>query len=98
MIIEQISTTPVDSLANGSGDATVSVLELLVKGGWMMIPIILLSLIAVYIFVERMLTLKDASQTPPEFMEKIKNLVISGEIQNAQLICSQTITPLSVSF
>ena len=95
MIIDQISTTPVDSLANGSGDATVSMLELLVKGGWMMIPIILLSLIAVYIFVERVLTLKNASQTPPEFMEKIKNLVISGEIQNAQLICSQTNTPIA---
>lgn len=60
-----------------------------------MVPILLLSFIAIYIFVERVLTLKSASGTPVRFMEKINRLVTGGDINGAKLVCSETDTPIA---
>ncbi len=93
MILLQISTT-VDSLSQGS-QQPVSILELSVKGGIMMIPIVLLSILAVYIFVERILTINRASKTPPGFFDKIKEMVVRGDISGARLLCAQNDTPIA---
>ena len=95
MILLQISTSSPDSLSSGAGDGTISIFDLLLKGGYMMYPIIILSIIAVYIFVERVLTLRRAAETPPGFIDKIKGLVLSGDVKGAQLSCAQTDTPIS---
>lgn len=97
MILLQI-TTPVasDTTAEvATEQGAVSVMDLLLNGGWAMIPIALLSLVAVYIFVERLLTIKRASKTPNQFIEKIKSLVLNGDINGARLLCSQTDTPVA---
>ncbi|RED94917.1 MotA/TolQ/ExbB proton channel family protein [Marinoscillum furvescens] len=77
------------------GLETISVLELLLKGGFMMIPIIVLWVASIYIFVERMLLIKSASKTPADFQDKIHNMVLAGDVQGAQLLCSQTDTPVA---
>ncbi len=74
---------------------TVSVLELLLNGGYMMIPIVILWIIAVYIFVERMLIIKSASKTPEDFQNQIRTKVLSGDVKGAKLLCSQTNTPVA---
>jgi len=71
MIFLQITTTPADSVIV-DGQAPITLMDLLMKGGYMMIPIFLLSILAVYVFVERILTLKNASKTPDAFFENIK--------------------------
>lgn len=77
------------------GLETISVLELLLKGGFMMIPIILLWVASIYIFVERMLLIKSASKTPVDFQDKIHGMVLAGDVQGAQMLCSQTDTPVA---
>lgn len=96
MILLQI-TTPIasDTTASAAGQDSVSVMDLLLNGGWAMIPIFLLSLVAVYIFVERMMTIKRAAKTPNQFIEKIKSLVLKGDVSGARLLCSQTDTPVA---
>jgi biopolymer transport protein ExbB len=97
MILLQI-TTPMaaDTTAGVAADqGSVSVIDLLLNGGWAMIPLVLLSLMAVYIFVERLLTIKRASKTPNQFIEKIKSLVLNGDVNGARLLCSQTDTPVA---
>jgi len=71
------------------------IIELLLKGGFMMIPIFLLSILAVYIFVERMLTIKKASQVGDSFFDNVKNLVLKGDISAAKIICAQNDTPIA---
>ena len=95
MILTQITTTPVDSVAVEQGTETIRVIDLLFKGGFMMVPLILLSIIAVYIFVERVLTIKKASQTPSHFTDKIRKLVGDGDIGGAKMLCTQTNTPIA---
>jgi len=76
-------------------DNSLSILDLAMKGGWVMLPLAILSIAAVYIIVERMLTLKKADKDPDRFIEKIKNLVYNGDITGAINQCQQFDTPFS---
>ncbi len=60
-----------------------------------MIPIILSSFIAVYVFVERMLTVNKANQSPDAFMGRIKELVLRGDINGAKSLCGQFDSPIA---
>lgn len=79
----------------GAGEIvdSISLLELLFNGGWMMIPIVILWILGIYVFVERLLTLRKASQTPQDFKDRIRQMVIGGDMQGARLLCVQTDTP-----
>ena len=94
MNLLQITTTPIDSLSSG-GEEPVRLIELLIKGGFMMVPIFLLSILAIYIFVERMLHIKKASRTTDEFFNNIKESVLRGDVNAAKLICAQNETPIA---
>ncbi len=60
----------------------------------MMIPIFVLSIVAVYIFVERIRTIGRASKMPIGFMDNIKRLVAGGDVSGARVICQQSDTPI----
>jgi len=60
-----------------------------------MVPLFILSIVAIYIFVERIRTLNRAAKTPKTFMDKIRQLVMDGDISGARLICTQTDTPIA---
>ncbi|MEA4839841.1 MAG: MotA/TolQ/ExbB proton channel family protein [Bacteroidales bacterium] len=87
-------------LSNASEDATNVVHEMrffdmAVKGGWLMIPLVILSIIAIYIFIERLITLNAASKDDPSFMGRIKDHIYEGQIESAVKLCKQVDTPLS---
>ncbi|MDI9356916.1 MAG: MotA/TolQ/ExbB proton channel family protein [Chitinophagaceae bacterium] len=73
----------------------ITLLDLTIKGGIMMIPIFALSFIAVAIFIERLLVLKKASYITDSFMEYIKKKVITGDINGAILFCQEINSPTS---
>ena len=89
MVLAQIIT---DSSPESN---TLSVIELAVNGGFMMIPIILSSFVAVYVFVERILTINKANQNPDAFIGRIKEMVLKGDIQGARLLCTQFNSPIA---
>ena len=60
-----------------------------------MIPILLLSIVAVIIFVERFLTLRKAGETPSDFTDDIRAKVVAGDINGARMVCAQTSTPVA---
>jgi biopolymer transport protein ExbB len=91
MLLFQIATP--DSTA--VPDQAISVWELTLAGGPLMIPIVLCSFIAIYIFVERLLTINKANQSPDAFMSKIKELVLRGDINGAKLLCAQFDSPIA---
>ena len=91
MLFTQIVT---DTSAVSSAQ-TVSVWDLTLAGGPLMIPIVLSCFVAVYIFVERVLTIKKANESPEAFMSKIKELVLRGDINGAKVLCAQHDTPVA---
>jgi len=92
MVLMQIMT---DVTGPESANQSLSVIDLTLKGGFMMIPIVLLSFVAIYIFFERFLTIQKANQDPDAFMHKIKEQVLKGDINGAKLLCSQTDSPIA---
>ncbi|MDR0413118.1 MAG: MotA/TolQ/ExbB proton channel family protein [Dysgonamonadaceae bacterium] len=71
----------------------INILELALKGGWVMIPIVLLFFIALGIFIERMLVINQAAKEDESFMERIKDYVHEGNIKSAEKLCQKTQTP-----
>jgi biopolymer transport protein ExbB len=70
---------------------TLSVFELIANGGWyIMLPLGVLSVIAVYIFIERFLAIQKASKEDPQFMNQIKDFIHEGKIDAANHLCKQT--------
>jgi biopolymer transport protein ExbB len=96
MNLLQISTSQaIDTVGIGSVDQSITVWDLMLKGGYMMIPLLVLSIIAVSIFIERVYSIKSASKIPGHFADQIRNLVTSGNIDGAKMLCAQTKSPVA---
>ncbi|MCF0219186.1 MAG: MotA/TolQ/ExbB proton channel family protein [Muribaculaceae bacterium] len=73
----------------------LSLWDLCVQGGVIMIILALLSLIALYVFVERWLALRRAAKSDATFMSRIKDYIHEGELESAVNLCNSTNTPYS---
>ena len=71
----------------------LSVWDLAMRGGWIMIPLAILSLVCIYVFVERCLALRRAQKEDDSFMDRIREYIHDGEIDSAHRLCSKTDTP-----
>jgi biopolymer transport protein ExbB len=69
--------------------------DFLYKGGPVMIPIMLLSVIALAIFLERMWILRRSLIAPEGFVDKVQGLLRTGKRQESILLCQSNPTPLS---
>jgi len=79
--------------ADMAGEIRMSYWELAMKGGWVMVPIILLSVIAVYIFFERFFAIKKAAQIDTNFMNRIRDYIHDGKVENAKTLCQSYDNP-----
>jgi biopolymer transport protein ExbB len=75
--------------------AEMNYLEMYFKGGWVMYPITILSIIGTYIFIERYLALKKAAKEDTNFMSRIKDYIHEGKIESALNLCQSSDTPLA---
>lgn len=71
----------------------LTLLDLAIKGGWVMIPIILLSFVAAYIFIERYYVIRKAAKEDQNFMNRIKDYIHDGKIDAALALCKSTESP-----
>lgn len=90
-LFAQIST---DSVYAANGGDNVSVLDLAMKGGLIMVPLLILSIIAVYIIVDRILVLKRAAVDPTQFMNQIKEKVLRGDVEGAKSLAQSKELPI----
>ena len=67
--------------------------DMAVKGGWIMIVLALLSVLSIYIFVERLMAIRKASKVDPVFMERIRDYVKTDELKSAINYCRVAGTP-----
>lgn len=78
-----------------NAEESISILDLLLNGGYVMVPILILWIVTIFIFVERSRTLGAAAKTPQSFKDQIRSLVIGGDIQGAMMLCGKTDTPVA---
>ncbi|MGB4206082.1 MAG: MotA/TolQ/ExbB proton channel family protein [Bacteroidales bacterium] len=73
----------------------LSVLDLAFKGGWVMLPIVLLSILAVYIFIERFIVIRKASKEENNFMNNIRDFMHEGRIESALTLARNNNSPIA---
>ena len=74
----------------------LSVWDLITAGGWwFMIPLALLAVVSIYIFFERLFAINHANRQDRSFMDRIKDYIHRGDIDQALKLCQDTNTPYS---
>lgn len=90
IISETAATAPAEAAAT---TASMSVWDLCLKGGFIMIPLAILLVISIYIFIERYIVIRRADREDATFMKRIKDYIHDGEIDSAKLLCKKNGTP-----
>ncbi|MGB0172173.1 MAG: MotA/TolQ/ExbB proton channel family protein, partial [Flavobacteriales bacterium] len=74
----------------------VSIFELLLSGGWyIMLPLAIMSFIAIFIFFERSMAIRKAAKEDGDFMAKLKDYLSAGNLDSARNLCEQSGTPIA---
>ncbi|MEQ1798644.1 MAG: MotA/TolQ/ExbB proton channel family protein [Lacibacter sp.] len=70
------------------------IIDMFIKAGWVMVPLGILSILTVYVFVERWLAIKKAAQVDDNFMNIIRDNIVSGNVTAARNFARNTLNPV----
>lgn len=73
----------------------LSLWSLVMDGGYIMIPLAVLLLVAIYVFTERVIVISRAAKEDRSFMDRIRDYVHEGDIESARNLCRKSGTPYS---
>jgi len=93
--MQAAQTAVVDGVEEEIVVESIKLFDLMLKGGWIMIPLGLLSVISVIIFIERFLLLRRLSREDLNFMNRIKDYIHDGKIDSALALCQSNEHPIS---
>ncbi len=74
---------------------SLSLMDLIIKGGPIMIPMGILSVLTIYFFIERFITIKKAGKLEHNFMNSIKDYVHNGNLDAAKTLCRSSVSPVA---
>ncbi|MFO7873295.1 MAG: MotA/TolQ/ExbB proton channel family protein [Bacteroidales bacterium] len=81
--------------ANGQVEESLSAWSLALEGGVVMIPLAILSIVAIYIFIERYFAISRASNEETNFMNNIRDFIHNGRIDSAKSLCRNNQSPIA---
>lgn len=73
----------------------MSLIKMAVAGGWLMIVLLILSIIAIYILGNRLWAIRQAGKLDPHFMANIRELVRAGKTSSAISLCRENSSPIA---
>lgn len=82
------------STNTGTAPEKLNLLQLILKGGWVMYPIFAMSIMGFYIFFERYFTLRKANKDESSLMMQVRELIKQGNVSAAISLCKQSNTPI----
>ena len=88
-ILAAVSQGPVKT------ELSFSLIDMAIKGGWLMVPLALLSILTVYVFGEKWWSIRKASRIDENFMRNISDYVHEGKIKAALNLCQSQETPIA---
>lgn len=90
-----VDTLATDSMVAENVQEGLNVLDLAMKGGWIMIVLALLSVIGVYIFFERYAALRKAARKNPMLLERLNDNIRDKDFKSSIKYCNRLNTPTS---
>ncbi len=94
LALSQTAPSALDSTQTGAGHAA-SLLDLLVLGGWVMVPLVLLSVLTIYLFIERFVTIRQAASDPDTITDRVGRHVRNGDVNAALQYCNEKDVPIT---
>ncbi|MBS2100250.1 MotA/TolQ/ExbB proton channel family protein [Carboxylicivirga linearis] len=95
LFIQATAENIADANLEEGAEQSINYIEMAMKGGWIMLPLLFLSVVSVYIFFERFMAIKKASKEDDGFMNKIKDYIHDGKIDSAIALCQSHDFPIS---
>ena len=86
---------PVADLAPQQVEQSFSLIEMATKGGWLMIVLAILSVIAIYIFGKKWWMIHKAGQVDKNFMRDIRDYIHEGKVKSAVSLCQKYDSPVA---
>ncbi len=74
---------------------SINVLDMISRGGWLMIPIAILLFYIIYVFFERLFTLKRTKGAGENFKVSLRSMLINGKTEEARILCEKTEGPIA---
>lgn len=100
LLLAQVAPALTDSIAGANPVLTqvnasdeMNLWSMAIKGGWIMIVLGLMSVLCFYILFERNYVIRKAGKEDPQFMDKIKDYILGGELKAAIAYCRSVDTP-----
>ena len=96
ILLLQVDTT-IKGVATSVGAVSekISLWQLLKEGGVLMIPLLFCSILLVYVFVERLLAIKNAGVIDANFMSRMRDHITEGNLQAAKSLSKNTDSPIA---
>jgi biopolymer transport protein ExbB len=95
LILQEATNVVTEGLSNANTPQEIHLVDLIIKGGWAMVPLGILSVMTVYIFFERLATYRNARKAPENLLDKVRKSVLKGDIDTAKSYCEQDGTPMA---
>jgi len=76
-------------------EMSYSLIDMAAKGGWLMIVLVILSLIAIYLFGKKLWMINHAAKVDKDFMMDIRDYIHDGKLKSAQTLCQKSDTPVA---
>lgn len=93
LMLQTDITAGSDAAGAEAAGASMRFIDLALKGGWIMIPILALSVIGIYIFIDRYLAVRRAGKYDTGLMEKVKAYITTGKMDAAIALCKSSDNP-----
>jgi biopolymer transport protein ExbB len=94
-IVDSLDKVVKYAAGDANHDGVVSLLELLTMGGWIMVPLGIMLLMAVYVFAERSIAIRNAARIDVNFMNIVRDHIVSGNVTAARSFAKNTNNPVA---
>lgn len=71
-------------------ELSFSLIDMAAKGGWLMIVLLILSIVAIYIFAEKLYAIRKASKVDRNFIKDVNDYLLSGKVRSAKMLCKRS--------
>ena len=85
----------VQAVAPVQQEMSYSLIDMAIKGGWLMVVLLVLSIIALFIFGKKLWMIRQASKIDKDFMMDIRDYIHDGKLKSAKTLCSKFDTPVA---
>ena len=87
--VDAVEMTPVQE------ELSFSLISMAAKGGWLMLVLLALSIVAIYIFGKKWWAIRQAGRIDKNFIKDVDNYLAEGKIRSARALCKRSDTPIA---